>query len=572
MPQNSRWQYPAKVDPLRPIVAETVTVDKWFQYSPMPVRRPPFIASHQSIAFIEKPTPLIQISSTTAQVLRPKIVQYQSVAWNPFTPASTVTTIDWLVQHPIAPPRRRTPEGSQVGDFTPIIPSFGYNVAQPDVVRRKFFLQQGGSAFTDPQIVSYSWHVPQSDLVRRKFIMREGGLSWSTFTPTTIFFDWYQPPAEILRRKFFLNEGGSSFVDDPKVSFGWHVSQSDLVRRKFLMREGGETFIDTPRVAPLDWQVQKSDVIRRKVFINEGGETFVDTPRVSFSWQINQPDVVRRKVSRIEGGTSFVDDKRVIFDWLVPQSDLIRRKHQLREGESVGGFTPIIPSFGYNVPQSDLIRRKKFINEGGETFVDTPRVSFSWDVPQSDLVRRKLQVQEGMFTSGEPVEVHVDWIQQHPTPPQRPPQKRLSAVTEILRPPDVFADSWYQQYPDQTRTRKCRPDIPSHFWSTFTPAEIVTLDKWWQQQFNPFIKPKRPPTNVVYPIRFITELTPPIFTIRDCLLLEEIFENSLLPLPSGFTSYQTLRVASGYVAPSEALPAPSGWVKTGDATPWNLAR
>ena len=458
-------------------------------------------------------------------------------------------------------------------------PAFDWFLQQTDIARRKFFLNAGGSSFVDtPRVASFDWQIQETDLVRRKAFINIGGTTGG-FAPIAPSFAWHQEPADVARRKFFLQQGGASSGFVPIVpSFAWFEEGPDPVRQRRIVLEGGETSGFSPIIPSFGWFSKQPDLLSHKVRRAEGGTTGGFSPIVSFSWFTKQLDIIQRKRQVLEGGVPrnlvpITPPTAIFFDWYVAPADIVRAKPRRIEGGTTGEAAPIIPSFGWYNQKTDIAKRRPFIQTGGSVGGFSPIVSFSWDVPQSDLVRREHQVQEGMFTSGEPVEVHIDWIQQPQVPPQRPPRKLISAVTEVLRPPDLFPDSWDPKYPDQPRAAKRRPWLPSEFRIDFEfPPEVLTLDKWFQQQFNPFIKPKRPPSNVVFPIHFFTGISQIIFEIRVCFEMWDFYENALLPTPSNYERIMETIVPSGYVDDLETLPAPSGWTRQSSSTPWNLAR
>lgn len=577
-------------------------------------RRAPSVVYQQELAFVGQLTSFFTISISGEQVQAGKFLQYQGIAQPVTTPDPVEEVIiDWLQQYPMPQQVRKTLfseltfgavpivtqgwpftspeiprrlkltaiEGGEVSGFLPIIPSFEWHQEAADVIRRVRIVSEGVIAFVDiPRIPSFDWSQQHTSQFRRPSALQIG-VTESLFPivpAPTEFLDWFQQSSDLFarltRREQFIQSlgylnippivqvaeaynviliGGKKIQVQTKAeplfpiptaapSFDWFQLSADVIRRKFFLNEGGTVSGSIPIIPSFAWHQEAANVVRRKRIVLEGGETTGFTPIISsFAWhQIPQLPVRRKTIAEGFGGYApFTPAPQVFFDWYVTQPDLVRRKSQRIEGGTVGGTSPI--------------------------------VSFSWDVPQSDLVREKIVRQEGMFTSGEPVEVHVDWIQQPQTSPSKPKIRPISAVTEILRPPDISADSWWQQYPDQTYSRKRNP-FGGEFRTERIALEIITFDKWWQQQFNPLPKIKRPPTNVVFPIDFITAISGAIFTIRDCLMLEDIFENSLLPLPSGFTSYREIRTASGYESSSEEAPVPSGWVRQDTATPWNLAR
>src|SRR3990167_4386170 len=202
-------------------------------------RRRASVAQQQDLAFIGQLTFAFTVSISGEQVQAGKFLQYQGLAEPVTTPAPVEeVSIDWLQQHPTTPRAQKVPEGLQIGVFTPIVP-FSWDIAQPDIMRRVFFLQQGGTFFAPSQIVSFSWHVPQSDLIRRKFLMREGG-EVSGFIPISPSFAWHQESADITRLRRILLEGGASLGFVPITpSFGWFEQPEDITRRKRIMLEGG---------------------------------------------------------------------------------------------------------------------------------------------------------------------------------------------------------------------------------------------------------------------------------------------------------------------------------------------
>ncbi len=267
--------------------------------------------------------------------------------------------------------------------------------------------------------------------------------------------------------------------------FGWFIQGPDVIRPTDRIITEGVVSSTEPILPSFDWSIQQSDVIQPiSRLVPEAYFSLGDPIIPAFDWSVLQPDVVRLSERVItEGYTSLGEPipPGVVpdFDWFVQGSDVVRPKSQLTPEAYVFPGEPILPDFGWFIQQAFTRGIDPLVPEGyvnpGEPII--PEIS--WDIPQAEVIRRGPEPIQSQESRAEVVEEPIPdfgWFVQQSFSQGVEEDQPKGFITEVLLPPEVTVDSWFQQEPEQVFRAPFRPY--NYRWlSLIFLSELVTLDK-----------------------------------------------------------------------------------------------
>ncbi len=429
-PDALSWAY------FTPVVAETVTIDKWY-------------------------APFAQPTTT-----RKATVQPDALSWSYFTPAAaeTVTVDKWLA--PFSRPMLPRPAALGALSLHPL----------PVTVE------------------AYRWQQPFSEPTRRKADNQPAALVWSGFTPA-LSTGWIPALSEPTRAKpriqpdalslgYFTPPSGTPGTDDvrfassqtivpysrtllyqsiaypvPIVVAGetvtvdkWFASLAQPTQRKVNNQPAAVTFHPLPiTVEAYRWQQPLSEPVRAKPTVHPAALTFHPFPVTvaEYRWQQPLAEPTRRVwPAAQQPALFFVGPDVAVNKWLVPLSEPTRRKPTVQPDALNWSYTTPALATDWVGPLSQPTYRIRL--------AEYPAFSWSTFTPT--------------FFPGDATSLQTDWFNQLQQPTRLPWSPSTwtffwlapsgePGPTPVTAAPAQPGGYWYEKWEELARlSRRCKDD------------------------------------------------------------------------------------------------------------------
>lgn len=315
-------------------------------------------------------------------------------------------------------------------------------------------------------------------------------------------------------------------------------------------------------IPPFDWFVQPPAFTgQQEPLVQEGFKVEPLEPIVvaipDFGWFVQEPDVIRPP-HQVRPGffvLGAVPIEISNFDWISETGIILGQKHYQYQAMAAPLINFDLLRFDPIAAETTVIfpaRRYQYQAKAEPVFVPPP--DFDWFVPPPDVIR-PLPQRQGFYTLVEDFVVVVEQPFIQPSDIFPAPEIREGLFvrgrdgTEFFPPVD-----WMPVQADVIRPLD--QEFGYYILVEDFVAVIVNFD-WWVQHENPMLPLRTLLGEEAKPILTLAALPGEvIFIIQECLALDQLEQNRILPLPSAFTR-------------SVAPPAPSAWVQEGKPTLWD---
>ena len=484
------------------VVAETVTVDKWFGWLSDPVRLKPGLTARLQSFFAADTEPTVSfgwaygLSDPVRIKLGLGAHLQQALTIDPWllTQPEAVLESKWHQGWPDFATRKTQPHPSQQQTLAfwpfPItgevvtLDKWYQEFSQP--VRVKLGLLASAQQFlaidpfilTQPERVSEDkWHQPWSEPVRRAGLKTNLQSSYAApiFVTETVTVDkWFGWLSDPVRQKPGLGVAlQQSFTTDaePQVAFSWFGWLSDPVRVKVGLQASQQAFftIDTEPTVSFSWSDGLSEPVRVRLFQAAQQQPLAwssFTPAAQdIRWFTSLSEPVRVRYLHASQQQAFQPDTKptVSFGWFGWLSEPVRQKPGLAaQQQQFLEFQPTpIVSIGWYAPWSEPSVKALRLPAAQQpylawsSFTPAATTEDQWHQPWSEPVRIKRALSPGaqFFTIGQPTTV-VNFSQTW-TDVQFSTYRLFQGLAEpIFTQAVVPEDRWHQPWSEPVRLKR----------------------------------------------------------------------------------------------------------------------